>query len=1085
MDKKPTYDQLVEEIKSLKQKLADQQKHDSLSNFFEHNKSIMLKMNVKTKRIVDANCEAVKFYGYTKEELKNKKISELNTLPEEKIAEIIKKAIKKASNFFEFKYRIATGEIKDIRIYQNTLNDPNEELVLLTIYDVTAQKKFEKNLKDVNEELRLSEEEVRAASEELSATFDALKELNEELEIAKQKAEENEFRLKEAQQIAHLGHWEYDLINDKLIWSDETYRIFGLKPQKFEATLNNFLQMTHPEDRQEVADAYNQSVKNKTDYKISHRIVLKDGTVKHVLEQGKTFYTHADKPIRSIGTVLDITEIKKHEIVLKEQKEKYAILAAEYKIAIGELIKIKDKAQENEEKFRAITTQATEGITVADLKGNYTFVNPAFCKMSGYTEEELLKMTVFDMKSPNQPPTSFYESKLTKEGQAIRVLLKKKTGEEYITEIVGKKIKIAGKQLVLGTIRDISDRVKAEQALIKAKKRAEDSEKRFKALHSASFGGIAIHDKGIILDCNLGLSEMFGYSIDELSGMDGLKLVAPSQRDFVMSQILSGYEKPYETIGFKKDGKEFPVRIEARNIPYKGKRVRVTEFRDITKDKKAEKELIKEKERAEESEKRFKTLSQATNEAIFISKKGICIDTNDAATKMFGYTYDEIIGIFGTDVIAPESKELVKENMLKGYEKPYRATAIRKDGTKFTAEFQGQMYESHGEKIRITAVRDITNTVKFEKALIRAKERAEESDRLKTEFINNMSHEIRTPMNGIMGFTDLLKKNGLSHDKKEQYINIVQNCGTQLLKIVDDILEIARLETKQVKTQNEKLNLNDFLLAQFSIFDLKAKEKEIPLYLNKGLKDDESLIYTDKYKLNKIISNLLENALKFTDSGHIELGYKLVNENIQIYVEDTGIGIPNDKLSVIFERFSQAESGFSRKFGGLGLGLSIAKENSELLGGSITVESEVGVGTKFTVTIPFKPLNKINNKDNSKKQAVLVVEDEEINYLYLETLLHEIDENFEITHAKNGKEAVEFAPKIKPVVILMDIKMPIMNGYEATQKIKELCPNAIIIAQTAYTTDNDKQKALDAGCSDFITKPINAENLETVLQKYM
>ncbi|MEN8119949.1 MAG: PAS domain-containing sensor histidine kinase [Bacteroidota bacterium] len=415
-----------------------------------------------------------------------------------------------------------------------------------------------------------------------------------------------------------------------------------------------------------------------------------------------------------IGIVEDITKQKHAEDEIRATNEELTATMDALKESNAELSISLRKASENEERFKAFSEQASEGITVADMKGNYVFVNPAFCIMSGYSEKELLKKTVFDMKAKNQDHISYYNSKSSMQGIPMIVYLQKKNGEEYIAEIVGTKIKIDNQQLLMGIVRDITLRKKAEQELIIAK------------------------------------------------------------------------------------------------------------------------------------------------------------------------------------------------------------------------------------------------------------EKAEESDRLKTEFIHNMSHEVRTPMNGILGFSKLLGISGVLGDKEKQYINIIQNCGNQLLRIIDDILEISQLGTKQVTAQNEKLCLNDLLLELFSIFDIKAKKSKTPLYLKKGLSDKDSTIYTDKSKLDKILGNLLENALKFTNTGFIEFGYSLIEtygrtslleNNIQLYVKDTGIGIAPEKQKTIFERFSQEEKEISQKVGGLGLGLSIAKENAELLGGNISVKSEKGKGATFLVTIPYNPVN--------------------------------------------------------------------------------------------------------------------------------
>jgi len=372
-------------------------------------------------------------------------------------------------------------------------------------------------------------------------------------------------------------------------------------------------------------------------------------------------------------------------------------------------------------------------------------------------------------------------------------------------------------------------------------------------------------------------------------------------------------------------------------------------------------------------------------------------------------------------------------------------------------------------------------TNKLNDELIKAKENAEESDKLKTEFIHNMSHEIRTPMNGILGFSNFLNNPELSNEERKNYINIVQSSGNQLLRIIDDILEISKLGTKQVKTIEKEICLNDLLLEHFTVFDIKAKENKIPLYLNKGLSDKESIILTDETKLNKILSNLLENALKFTKDGFIEFGYTLKTESepveLEIYVKDTGIGIKQESQKTIFDRFSQEEKSLSENVGGLGLGLSIAKENAELLGGKITLKSEKGNGAIFYVTIPYKPVNHKHKNDNSntdktrttKKQAkytILIVEDEEVNYLYLDILLTDIKLNLAILHAKHGKEAVKMCKEDSAInLILMDIKMPIMTGLEATRLIKEFRPDLPIIAQTAYSTNDEKKQAFSAGCN--------------------
>lgn len=379
--------------------------------------------------------------------------------------------------------------------------------------------------------------------------------------------------------------------------------------------------------------------------------------------------------------------------------------------------------------------------------------------------------------------------------------------------------------------------------------------------------------------------------------------------------------------------------------------------------------------------------------------------------------------------------------------------------------------------------------------LKKARDKAEESDKLKSIFLANLSHEIRTPINGIVGFANMMSNNEISSEQQKFYTSIIINSSYQLMRIIDDILEISKLETKQIKIINKEVCINNLLLEMFTIYDIKAKENKTPLYLKKGLNDFESTIITDESKLRKILNNLIDNALRYTNKGFIEIGYNLKDNNMEFYVRDSGIGISSEMQEKIFERFSQENKDLSTSFGGLGLGLSIAKENTEILKGTIWVESEKNVGSTFFVSIPYTFANSkiIKNEDILKMNTpdikyfwILVAEDEEINYLYIETLLKKSKINHKILHAKNGLEAVEICKERNDInVVLMDVKMPYMNGYEATQEIKKFRPNLKIIAQTAYSMPEDEEKAIRAGCDAYISKPLQKDLFFGLLNKYL
>jgi len=378
--------------------------------------------------------------------------------------------------------------------------------------------------------------------------------------------------------------------------------------------------------------------------------------------------------------------------------------------------------------------------------------------------------------------------------------------------------------------------------------------------------------------------------------------------------------------------------------------------------------------------------------------------------------------------------------------------------------------------------------------ILKDKNKAEEENRLKSEFISNLSHEIRTPMNGIIGFSGFLNNPELSVEKRMHYVRIIQNSGQQLLRIVDDLIEISRLETKQIKPITHTFCLNDLVLDLYTIFDLKAKENKTPLYLKRGLSDEASTINSDKTKLIKIISNLLENAIKFTTEGYIEFGYTLKENYLEIYIKDTGIGISLERQDSIFDRFTKEDNKLSNNFSGLGLGLSIAKKNTELLGGKIILKSQKGRGTTFTISIPYKPLQiskskkLIKNLETKKAHShtILIADDEEINYLYLEILLKENCKiNCKIIHAKNGKEAIMYCKETAEIsIVFMDLKMPLIDGYEAMRAIKKIRPNLTIIAQTAYASDDDVKKILKSGFDNYLSKPIKDTVFKKLIKKY-
>ncbi len=378
--------------------------------------------------------------------------------------------------------------------------------------------------------------------------------------------------------------------------------------------------------------------------------------------------------------------------------------------------------------------------------------------------------------------------------------------------------------------------------------------------------------------------------------------------------------------------------------------------------------------------------------------------------------------------------------------------------------------------------------------LEQAKNKAEESDRLKSAFLANMSHEIRTPMNAIVGFTNLLKEGNLSDQEKIEYSDIITSNSDILLVLIDDILDLSLIEANQMPIKKEVFNLNEFLDHLYSAFSLMNSKEDIDIKLNNELYDLDLRIYSDKTRIKQIITNLMSNALKFTEKGFVELGLKKQDGHLSVYVKDTGIGIDKKELKVIFERFRKIDYDNSVLYRGTGLGLAISKALAKLLDGSLTVDSAKEMGSVFSLLLPesviseeepeIKEIPVQTNLQNQENKDVLIVEDEKANYLYIRRMLGEID--VKAHWAENGLEAVKFITSgMQFHMILMDIKMPEMNGFEATKIIKSKNPGQIIIAITAYARPEDRKRFMEAGFDDYITKPVKPDEFRDMIRKFI
>ena len=506
---------------------------------------------------------------------------------------------------------------------------------------------------------------------------------------------------------------------------------------------------------------------------------------------------------------------------------------------------------------------------------------------------------------------------------------------------------------------------------------------------------------------------------------------------------------------------------------------------------------------AEDFENKFKQIAENIDEVFWLRTDSEMIYVSPSFEKIWGVPCQEIYQnpqIF-TEKIHPEDKPIVQEIFQSNEfnEKGlfnYEYRIIRADNqVRWINAKTVPIVDDSGQVIkRVGIASDITEKRQTVQELIQAKEHAEESDRLKSAFLANMSHEIRTPMNGILGFAGLLNEPDLSGEQQHEYIKIIEKSGARMLNIINDIVDISKIEAGLMNLNFNDTDINEKIEFIYIFFKPQVEEKGMQLLFKNALPTKEAIIRTDNEKVYSILTNLVKNAIKYSKEGVIEFGYLKKGETLEFYVKDTGIGIPKDRQEAIFKRFIQSDISKKQAIQGAGLGLSIAKAYVEMLGGKIWVESEEGIGSTFYFTLPYnaepKEKNVVGNivpaqneKNQIKDLKIIIAEDDEISEMLITIDVEQFSK--EILKARNGFEAIEVCRNNPDTdLILMDIQMPVMNGHEATRQIRQFNKDVVIIAQTAFGLSGDREKAIEAGCNAYISKPIKKDELLSLIQKY-
>lgn len=650
--------------------------------------------------------------------------------------------------------------------------------------------------------------------------------------------------------------------------------------------------------------------------------------------------------------------------------------------------------RESEEKYRLLVEKASSAIVKLDSGGRIVFINAFAQDLLGYRADEvigkfaigtiLLKKSdsfkrfaqIIDDLFQNPEQHATYETEVVCRNGEIKWV--SWTYKVIVEDKNSNLLEI----LCIGT--DITQKKKAELALL-------ESEKKYRLLYEELMDGFVIADlEGRIIDCNRAFQEMTGYSKEELLKLTNNDITPKRWHEFEQSLInehffKTGYTQLYEKEYTHKTGKliSIEVRTHLSTDEYSKGIGMWAIIRDISERKRFENELVK-------SEEKYRTIIELAADTILLGdSKGDLIGANQKATELTGYSIDELMGrnistLFSSPVLANHP---LRFDLLKAGEVLVNERVIcRKDGREVTVEMNSKKMP-HNTYISI--IRDITERIKTENILreseqllrkqnseylalneslnesnlrireindklIKATEKAQEGDRLKTAFLANMSHEIRTPMNGIIGFSELLQRPGTTRAEQKKYVGIIMQSGMQLLSIINDIIDISKIEAGQVSLNRSSINIEQAITNVYNLNSELAKNKKNTLILSLPKDSNPVIIHSDKTKIEQVLGNLVSNAMKFTEKGKIEVGYTTNGRFIQLFVKDNGIGIDPENHSLIFERFRQVEGANSSSVAGTGLGLAISKSLVELMGGSIWVESTKGNGAKFYFTLPLE-----------------------------------------------------------------------------------------------------------------------------------
>jgi PAS domain S-box-containing protein len=886
-------------------------------------------------------------------------------------------------------------------------------------------------------------------------------------------------RLVRAELVSKSGNWEFDLKSGAVYASEGARHIYGLRGEIW--TIPQVQEVPLPEYRRLLDESLRSLIEGRSEYRVEFKIRhLISGEIRDIRSVAEF-----DKENRMVfGIIQDITESKRAEQALRESEEQYRIL------------------------FKTIE----QGILYQLADGRISTANPAAEHLLGLSLDQLRGRTSTDPRwhaihedgspYPGDTHPSMMALKTGKSvtGQVMAVFNPKDNKHRWLL-VNSYPLFKPGQSEPYQSVASFTD-ITAIKAVTENLKQRENLLN--KILDLLPVGLWLADKKGQLTRSNKQSRAIWGaeplvgpeqFSIfkarrlpsgEELKPDDWAIVHAIQKKATIVDELL-------EIHAF--DGKKKIVQSQAAPVLNERGEVEaaISVIQDITDRMQTEMAL-------RESEEKFRTMAEQMSDVLFVTDhQGALTYLSPAAEAMFGYRAEEMIGNHFAFYIVPSQIQYASasfaQSMQSGGESlRYELHMLRKDQTTFVGELAATRFINKSGSGTIGVIRNITERKRLEADLVAAKERAEESDRLKTAFLQNISHEIRTPMNGILGFSDMLTDPDLTLEKRKYFIEIIRNSGEHLLSIIDDIINVAVLEAGKINLVETEVNLHEMLRIVYEEFSLKAAEKQLQFEKHVAIPLEEAQVYADETKLKQVITNLLVNAFKFTAQGRVFLSCRRDGDFLEFCVADTGVGIDPQYHATIFERFRQLGQTITASASGIGLGLAICKGYVEQMEGRMWLQSTPGQGSDFYFTLPYKPIR--NNEESmpaapplsasNKSQActVLVAEDDPVNFQLIGMWVAGL--NLNLLHAANGREAVELCRLHQDIrLVIMDMRMPVMDGYEATKQIRALNPVLPIIALTAYALSGDREKAMQAGCNDYLPRPAKKMELVALIQKHI